>query len=77
VTQAATDEVAVEQTAEAPSGDGSSGRRAAIDAACIDRAEQMLRPGYDFGRRFSHLDWWVLAAATLIFLVFMYAGFLL
>lgn len=75
--QALKDQGAVRSTPEAPVGDAGSGRRAAIDAACIDRAEQMLRPGYDFGRRFSHLDWWALAAVTLIFLVLMYAGFLL
>jgi hypothetical protein len=37
----------------------------------------MLRADYDFGRRFAPLDWWALAAVTLVFLFLMYAGFLL
>ena len=63
--------------AGAPPEEGGAGRRAAIDAACVERADQMLSPDYDFGTRFSRLDWWVLAAVTLFFLALMYAGFLL
>jgi hypothetical protein len=77
VTEAATGAVAVERAEEAPPEEGGGGRRAAIDAACIERAEQMLQPGYDFGRRFSPTDWLVLATVTLLFLALMYAGFLL
>jgi hypothetical protein len=77
VTQAQTTIDQARPAAGAPPDEGGGGRRAAIDAACLERAEQMLRPGYDFGRRFAPADWWILAAVTLVFLVLMYVGFLL
>jgi hypothetical protein len=62
--------------ADVPQMEGFS-RREAIDGACLDRAEQMTDPGYDYGRRFARSDWYALAAATAFFAGLMYVGFFL